>query len=189
MPPSNADDPCDYTDRVVNGGVETLYPGVYCGRLEVNGGTAYFEPGIYIVNDAQFIVNSSGTAIGNGVSFYLTGDNAKLKFNSGSHVEFTAPTTGAMVGIVFFEDRSNSTGNEHLFNSNTTSFFEGTVYLPRGRIKINSLATSNSASPYSAFVAYRFELNENSGIEIDTDFGSSDVPLPKELGPGIALRL
>lgn len=94
-----------------------------------------------------------------------------------------------MAGIIFFEDRGNPTGNEHLINSDSGSSFEGTVYLSRGRLTINSNATSNGSSPFTAFVAYRFEINSSSGIEVNTDYEDSDVPLPKELGPGIALRL
>lgn len=189
MPPSNANDPCDYTDRVVNSGVETLYPGVYCGKLEVNGGTAYFDPGIYILKDAEFIVNGGGSAFGTGVAFYLTGSSATLKFNAGSHVELTAPTVGELAGIIVFEDRSNPIDNEHLINSDTTSTFEGTVYLSRGKLTINSNATSNGTSPFTAFVAYRFEINSSSGIEINSDYEDSDVPVPKELGAGLTLRM
>lgn len=187
--PSAAGGPCDYNDRVVESGVETLFPGVYCGKLEVNGGLAEFAPGIYVLDDAEFIVNSGGSAVGTGVSFYLTGGSAKLKFNSDSHVEFSAPVSGEMAGIIVYEDRGNPLENEHLINSDATSTFEGTVYLPRGRLVINSNATSNGSSPFTAFVAYRFEVNSASGIQINTNFEDSVVPLPKNLSGGRSLRL
>lgn len=190
MPPSIAGDPCDYSDTLIEPSqVETLYPGVYCDSFEINGGTAYFEPGIYVFDDIEFKIASSGTVIGDGVSIYLTGDGAHLDFNSSSTVQLSAPTIGEMAGILIFEDRSNSIGNAHTLNSSSTSAFEGTVYLPRGTLMLNNSSDPNGSSPYTAFIAYRFDINSSSILEINTDFADSDVPLPSALGPGSALRL
>ena len=76
--------PC-ITDKVVNSSSETLDPGRYCGKLEINSGSiAYLNPGLYIMDDATFIANSDSTIIGDDVTIYLTGSDGYLKFNSDS---------------------------------------------------------------------------------------------------------
>jgi hypothetical protein len=55
----------------------TLQPGVYCGgiRISSSGLTVNFDPGLYILHNGGFRVNTGGsTLIGSDVTFYNTGD-------------------------------------------------------------------------------------------------------------------
>ena len=86
--PGEASGGCDYTDIVVNNGQEVeLEPGTYCKKLEINAGAlARFKPGIYVIRDGIFKLNSGAAASGDDVLFYLTGKDSRLEFVSGSRL-------------------------------------------------------------------------------------------------------
>ncbi len=176
-------DPCDHTDYVVDSGpIVDLWPGVYCGKLEVNsGGEAFLNPGVYIMDDALFKANSDSTILGTDVTIYLTGTGGYLEFNSDSTVQLSASLTGEYAGIVVYQDRTVADGTVHLINSDSTSYLEGTVYLPNGKVMINSGATLGGDADYSIFIAKEYEINSDSTLVMNSDFGSSGVPLPSGL--------
>ncbi len=176
-------DPCDHTDYVVDSGpIVDLWPGVYCGKLEVNsGGEAFLNPGVYIMDDALFKANSDSTILGTDVTIYLTGTGGYLEFNSDSTVQLSASLTGEYAGIVVYQDRTVADGTVHLINSDSTSYLEGTVYLPNGKVMINSGATLGGDADYSIFIAKEYEINSDSTLVMNSNFGSSGVPLPSGL--------
>ncbi len=61
------------------------------------------------------------------------------------------------------------------------SRLEGTVYLPNGKIMINSGSTLGGLASYSIFIAKQYEINSDSTLVMNSDFGSSGVPLPSGL--------
>ncbi len=174
---------CDHTDKVVNGGVETLTPGTYCGKLEINaGGVGNFEPGVYILDDASLIANSGSMIQGDGVFFYLRGSDGYLNFNSGSVVDVSAPTAGQPYeGMLFFQDRNAPPGTVHRFNSDSTTSLEGTVYLPAGEVLINSGSTIGGNASYTSFIARTFNINSDSTLQLNSDYAASPVPVPPGL--------
>ena len=170
---------CDYTDHVVSSGTETLTPGVYCGKLEIqNGATAILDPGIYIMDDALFKANSGGIIQGDDVMIYLTGTDGRLEFNSDSTVTLSARLTGPYAGIVVYQDRNVADGTVHLINSDSNSFLEGVVYLPNGKVMINSGSNFGDNATWSIFIAKEFEINSDSTLVLNTNYEGSTVPLP-----------
>ncbi len=69
----------------------------------------------------------------------------------------------------------------HLINSDSASYLEGIVYLPNGKVMINSGSTLGGNAAYSIFIAKEYEINSNSTLVMNSDFGTSDVPLPAGL--------
>ena len=59
------------------------------------------ENGIYVIKDGPFSVTSNSTVFGEGVGFYLTGDDAVYNFGSLSDINFSAPEDGPMAGMLF----------------------------------------------------------------------------------------
>ncbi len=170
---------CDHTDFVVSSGTETLTPGVYCGKLEIqNGATAILNPGVYIMDDALFKANSGGTIQGEDVTIYLTGTDGSLEFNSDCSVELSASLTGTYAGIVVYQDRNVADGTVHLINSDSNSYLEGVVYLPNGKILINSGSNFGDNATWSIFIAEEFEINSDSTLVLNTNYEGSTVPLP-----------
>ncbi len=130
------------------------------------------------MDDATFIANSDSTILGDDVTIYLTGTDGYLLFNSGSHVELSASLTGPLAGIVTYQDRTVADGTVHLINSDSASYLEGTVYLPNGKVMINSDSVFGGDADYSIFIAKEYEINSDSTLVMNSDFGGSDVPLP-----------
>jgi hypothetical protein len=168
---------CDHSDAEYDSVTTTLNPGVYCGGLTIKGNANItFNSGIYIIKNGKFFVDSNSQVTGAGVGFYLTGSDAVLHFTSNVVVDFTAPTSGSMAGIIFFEDRSAPTGRVHYFDSNNISRLEGTIYLSRGTFSSDSNTQISASSAFTNVVARKVWLNSNARLTLNSDYGSSSVP-------------
>ena len=182
--PPDANDPCDHTSESIDADSNyTMTPGVYCNNFTLNSFTnATMEPGIYVFRDGDFIVNSDLSVTGDGVIIYLTGTNSpELILNSQSHANLSAPTTVPYAGILIFQDPNVEDGTVHLLNSDASSSFEGTIYLPNGKMMINSGTQMSGDAAYSYIIARSFEINSDSGIVLNSDYAASDVPVPAGL--------
>ncbi len=183
---------CDHTDKVViqNGETATLSPGRYCKGIEINsGGTGNFEPGIYIIEGDKFTANSNSTMEGTGVSFYLRDKDALVLFNSLSHVELSAPTTGAMAGVLLFADRDIAEYTYHEINSDSTSQLNGTVYMPNSELIINSKSQLGGPGACTNYVVGNLFVNEGSFLNVHQDYATCGVPMPNELIMSNRVRL
>ncbi len=114
------------TGSCTGSGGATLSAGVYCGGLTLSG-TKTLNPGIYVVTGGDLKVNSNANITGAGVMFYLVG-SARVSINGNATVNFSAPTTGAYAGVLFFGDRSSSGGSVNKFNGTADSKLTGGIY-------------------------------------------------------------
>lgn len=128
--PENYD--CEDLDDVstTSGGVTTVSPGSdgvvrFCDGLTLKDDIA-FEPGLYIVDDGSFKINSNADISGDGVTWFMT-DGAEAQWNGNADIQFSAPTSGDYKGIVFMGDRSDS-GALHKFNGTADSELTGAIY-------------------------------------------------------------
>jgi hypothetical protein len=111
---------CLATNRNVNvSQSKTLSPGVYCGGLNISGGTVVLSPGVYILQGGKFSV-SGGIVSGVGVTFILTCSSPPCSSTSGGWAtasltggvsNFSAPTSGSWAGMLFYQDYDDPTGN------------------------------------------------------------------------------
>jgi hypothetical protein len=161
---------CDYTKLKVNAGNATLSPGVYCGGIDIlTTGTVTLNPGIYYLMGGGLSISSGATVIGNGVCFYnsfrpgLPFAYAPININGGATVKLSAPVTGPMAGILFFQDR---TIVDHLqsnrINGNSQSFFQGTIYFPSQEVMY---AGTSGIDGYTVLVANNLKIVGNSVIK------------------------
>ena len=183
---------CNHSDKVVveDGDTETLSPGRYCKGIEINsGGVANFSPGVYVIEGDKFSVNSDAVANGTGVHFYLRDKDALIHFNSDSTVNFSAPTSGDMSGILFYSDRNIGDEMDHEINSRSSSVLNGVTYLPTGNLAVNSESTLGGANSCIKLITLRLEVNSDSTLHIGDNFGSSGcgVPLPTIMAGAIRL--
>ncbi len=164
---------------VQNGETATLSPGRYCKGLEINSGaTGNFEPGTYIIEGGKFEVNSGSTIEGTGVSFYMRDKDALVLFNSNSHVELSAPTSGAMQGVLLYADRDISEYTKHEINSDSTSQLNGTVYLPESELIINSIGRMGSPGACTNYVVGNVVVNSDSELYVGQNWAGCGVPFP-----------
>lgn len=182
--PPQANGSCDWRDVKVTGHT-TLQPGVYCKKLELDSGARVtFEPGIYVMRDGEFIVNSGARAKGQDMMMYLEGsNNARFNINSDSHIAFSGRTSGPYAGLVFFQERG-SRADHSILNSDSSSIIEGVIYLPSTSLHLNSKGVISKASPWTGIIVDKLELNSDSIMTINTDYAASSVPPPAGIGPG-----
>ena len=170
---------CDHNNASYDSHTGSLDPGVYCGGLEILGdSTVTLNPGIYVIKDGDFFVDSNSSLSGDGVGFYLTG-GALIHFTSNVQIALKAPRSGDMAGVLFFQDRAD--GGTHRFDSNNASLLEGTIYLPDGIFSTNSNTAIGAGSAFTLYIAKRFTLDSNAVFEINSDYDGTDVPVPSGL--------
>jgi hypothetical protein len=192
------------TDKKVEGGIVSLSPGTYCGLTVTKGAQVTLQKdGIYVIKDGPLVVETKSALTGTNVALYFTGDKAGLRFDSDSSISLTAPRSGPLAGLLMFDDRNVGnpvapplglnapipplpTGKklrEYRIVSDDARMLLGTIYLPGGRLVIDSKKPVADRSAYTVIVARRVELYEGPNLYLNTDYASTDIPLPKGVGP------
>ncbi len=161
-----------------------LEPGVYCGGIQIRANAdVHFAPGEYIIKDGPLTVDLGGRLYGENVGFYLDGADALFTFNADSNIHLTAPKSGLMAGLLFFEDRTAPEGRTHSILSGNAHTMLGTFYLPRGDLEVASIAPLADKSAYTAIVARRLRLRGAPTLVLNADYNSTDIPTPDGMGP------
>jgi Flp pilus assembly protein TadG len=175
---------CVATAMVVKGSMLNLSPGTYCGGLTLTSGARVtLSPGVYIFKDGPFVVTGGATLEGVNVGLHFTGNGATMKFDAVSSVSLTAPKTGDMAGLLISEDRAAPVGQQFEILSNDARTLLGTIYIPQGRLHIGANSVVADKSAYTVVVARRFTLSEGPTMVLNTNYGSTDIPVPAGVGP------
>jgi hypothetical protein len=143
-----------------------LYAGTYCGGITVNGNAwLHFNSGTYILAGGGMSISANTVMSGTSVTFYNTtgtGGYGGITMNGNSTVNLSAPTSGPLKGILFFQDRSIPTsGASSTLSGNSSSTFDGAIYFPTTALTFNG---NSSANGYSIVVADRLTLSGNSSL-------------------------
>jgi len=149
----------------------------FCGGITVNAGnTVNFSPGLYIIDGGGITINGGATVSGSGVTFYLTGANkaasnpqdyAGVNINSTATVNLSSPCDGAASGIpgmLFFQDRSITSGVGSTINGAAGSTFNGGIYFPTTAL---SYAGSTGVNGFTLLVADTLTFVGNSTVNND----------------------
>ncbi len=173
---------CNYTNYKATGvpPVVTLNPGVYCGGINIAGGSVVFNPGTYILKGGGLIVKSGTVVSGTGVTFYNTegGGYAYAAIDIAENVTVTllAPTTGPLAGILFFQDRSISSNKVNTISNNVLSTIQGVFYFPTTTLKYTGSETVGVTK--TLIVVYELDMLGNAKVDIN-------FPLPPILGASV----
>ncbi|MBU1211881.1 MAG: pilus assembly protein [Alphaproteobacteria bacterium] len=185
-PLSGRDEPvvtggCVETDLVVNGGSRTLNPGTYCGGIHLtNNAAVEFRPGIYVFKNGPLLVDSGAAIEGSGVGLYFDSDvKSVLNVANDSSLSLEAPSTGAMAGMLVFVSRQQAKDTVHKLFSNNAPVLLGTIYIPTGELRVDASAPIAHDSAYTAIVASSMRLYGGPHLILNTDYGKTDVPVPK----------
>ena len=163
---------CAHTNFSLNGNIGSsgspyqLYAGTYCGGISVNGNSwLHFNAGTYVIAGGGMNINGNSTMTGTGVTFYNTtgtGGYGAITLNGNSQANFSAPTSGPLAGILFFQDRAiPSSAAGSTINGNSSSTFDGAIYFATTTVNYNG---NSSANGYSIVVADKLVLNGNASI-------------------------
>lgn len=182
---------CEKTNFFMTSGSVTLNPGTYCGGIDIGGKSQVtLNPGIYIIKDGPFYLCSNATMTGENVGFFFEGDKSFFEFCASTQVNLTAPKTGPMAGILFFEQRSATPGRLFAIRSKDAEKFEGTVYLPQGKLLVEKSSRVGQQSNWTAIIANTIEIDSGPALEINSDYGASDIPVPEGIsGKNGTIRL
>ena len=137
--------------------------------------------------------------------FYFEGSRASLLFDYDSSVSLTAPKTGDMAGLLMFDERLVSSPvsapaakakgkappalpgapalRDYRILSDDAPVLLGTIYLPGGRLIIDSSKPVASQSAYTVVVAKLIELFDGPNLVLNTSYGDTDIPVPSGVGP------
>jgi Flp pilus assembly protein TadG len=157
---------------------KTLDPGVYCGGLNLKGEVT-LNPGVYVIKDGQLSMNSSGTIVGNGVTFYLMGSNAGFDLNGGSKLELTPMSTGDYKGLLLVQDRTSNVGGVSKVNGNATTLLKGAIYAPTQTVRLNGTGTFGQLSPFMPLIADKVIITGNATAKADATNVPLIAPLPR----------
>lgn len=137
---------CDHTKFKATD--STMSPGVYCDGIDFGAqAEVTMAPGTYIVDGGSVSVNGGARVTGDGVTIVLTGtgsDYATVSINGGATVDLSAPTSGAMKGMVIYQDRSAPAGVVNKLNGGSTTQFTGVLYFPSQEVQFTG---GNSTGP------------------------------------------
>lgn len=192
--------------NVVTGSV-ILDPGTYCGGLRVtDNAVVSLRPGTYVMKDGPLIVDKKGSLSGQGVGFFFTGDKGGMLFDKDTTISLTAPTSGLMAGLLMAEQRTASNPvpvpidtyvtpppppppggakamREYRIISDNARTMLGTIYLPAGRLIIDSSRPVADQSAYTVIVARQINLYEGPNLYLNANYGATSVPVPDGVGP------
>ena len=143
-----------------------LYPGTYCGGIRVNGNSwLNFNAGTYVLAGGGMTIKGNAWMTGTGVTFYNTtgtGGYGAITLNGNSQSNFSAPTSGPLAGILFFQDRSIPKGAAaSTITGNSNSTFDGALYFPTTQV---TYVGNSSLNGYSIVVADKVLINGNSTV-------------------------
>lgn len=174
---------CDFNKTEIKAGVRSLQPGVYCGGLKItDGASVSLAPGVYIIQGGKLTVDHGSTMEGVGVGFYLAGKESSFEFGYDSSISLSAPKTGVMAGLLFFDDRAGK-WDKHKIYSNDARTLLGTIYLPNGSLYIDSQKPIADKSAYTVLVTRTLELYDGPNLVLNSNYEASSVPVPQGVGP------
>ena len=151
----------------------TISPGRYCGGLTIKR-TVTMDSGVYIVDGGDLTIESTAVVSGTGVMFFLTG-GATVHIAGTANVQLSAPTSGTYAGILFFVDRDDPYAT-HIFNGDSTSFFEGAIYAPSGHVEFAGSGAVGGGCTQIVAATIEFTGDANIGTDC-TGTGVSDIEI------------
>ncbi|MFP5236663.1 MAG: MBG domain-containing protein, partial [Acidobacteriota bacterium] len=183
----------------------TLNPGTYCGGINIHGrSTVTFNPGTYILLGGGLNIDGGAQVTGTGVTFYNTGDHEHryqpIHIDGGSKTTLSAPVSGPLAGVLFFQDRAIVQKGDHdrddhgddnhpqpnVISGNTESSFAGALYFPTTPL-IYSGGSEQDPAVYTLIVADTVSVAGHSNVSLTvlgTPMSDTDSDAACSPGPG-----
>jgi hypothetical protein len=137
------------------------------------------NPGVYVMKDGPFRIDSNSTVTGRDVVIAFTGVDSTLYLGSGAIVDLTSPTTGTYKNIQFFQDMASSTDAWATMLGDIKLTFDGVMYFPTQDVWIGGGSIITAKSPSYIFVAEKLWFQDNTIIDVwQENSRNIDVPAP-----------
>ena len=162
----------------------TLSPGTYCGGITVNGtASVTLSPGVYIINGGDFHLFASSQLSGQNAAIYFNGASGTFKADPKTTLSMSAPKTGPLAGFLIYQDKTANAGQDFHISSAQADNMLGTIYLPQGKLTVDSPGKVAQLSAYTVIVAQQLVINGSASMTLNAMYTSSDVPVPRGVGP------
>ena len=157
-------------------GIGTINPGIYNGGLTLGGGANItMNPGIYYMKGGGFNVANGVKLSGVGVTIYVDPAGTGIDLGGGTTVDLSAPTSGPYKDIVYYQDRSNTSGLDRIANGAKVTMV-GTIYAPNSAL---AFAGGTSTSSYGTqFIVKSLSLSNGVNINIITPTSGGGTAAP-----------
>jgi hypothetical protein len=162
---------CAHTNFSLNGAGSSgspyqLYAGTYCGGISVKGNSwLNFNAGTYVLAGGGMSIGANSVMTGTGVTFYNTtgtGGYGAIALSGSSQANFSAPTSGPLAGVLFFQDRSiPSSGAGSTITGGAGTTFDGALYFLTTQVTYSG---NSSVNGYSIVVADKLAISGNSTV-------------------------
>jgi Flp pilus assembly protein TadG len=168
------------------GSTLTLYPGTYCGGLQLSGYDAvHFAEGVYHITGGALTINSKGVITGTKVGFFIGEDVTSVTINGATNVTLTPPDSGAMkdklIAMAPVENALELTKNDLIsakINGGSLLDLTGTIYLPTASLDISGNSTSDSMG--SQIIANSVKLSGTSNLKFKEQLDEFANPMGPE---------
>ncbi len=127
---------CDYKNIKIAGRKVTLFPGTYCGGIQISkGASVRLASGTYTFVNGDLDVGGGSELSGKGVGLYFY-KNARPFIRNASTINLTAPKSGTMTGVLVAGSSVNNPNLLFEIQSRDARQFTGLIYAPANTIKI-----------------------------------------------------
>ena len=173
MPSSSS---CNYTNKTYKKGVHVVTPGTFCQGITIEAhANVTFWSGTYVIKNGEFRIAAKSTVYGDGVTFYLVGNNTKVTIVSGSNVTLKAPTSGTYEGILFAQDPASNPGGVNIIAGGANTTLVGALYFPTQTLNVSSTSTFGTSSPYMPLVAWKLDFSGSAKTMIKLDADAANM--------------
>ena len=154
--------------------------GTYCGTISLGSTNTYtFNPGVYILLGG-LSVSGSPIINGTGVTFYNTYNASHpyggITMTGSPTVTLSAPTTGDLAGMLFFQDRRVPVGSSGSnFKGSSAQGYTGSIYFPTTDITFEG--TPSLSSTATIMLGYKLSFSGNTSIENYTYLSTGGGPI------------
>ena len=148
-----------------------LRQGRYCSIVVTGNVNLTLNPGTYTITTGGVSLNGTGTVTGTGVTIYLTGNAGSVAINTAptanETLQLRAPTTGALAGILFYQDPGNTL--PATIDGKGTSRLQGALYFPDATLNLSNTGT---------LAAYTLAVAKSLSFTGTVNLGSNFSSLP-----------
>jgi Flp pilus assembly protein TadG len=165
---------CNFTNFSLGGstGNATLSPGVYCNGIRISGGNITLNPGTYILSGGGLTIEGTSARLqGSGVTFFNTQANGyaykPVYFAGQSGSNLSAPLSGNLQGVLFYQDRNVGAGTTNNFVGGSDTSFTGALYFPNSEVRY--AGGSASAATETTLIGRKVTFTGNSAFKATSE--------------------
>jgi hypothetical protein len=140
---------------------KTISPGVYCSGLQAGSQSELtLSPGIYVVKNG-INIGGQATMTGTGVTIYIQSGGVSMA--GGASVSLSAPTSGTWQGILFYQDRTNT--SDSTLVGGTGQLMNGLLYFPDAHLTYTGGSNVSTQATAATIVSKTLSMVGNSYIQ------------------------